>query len=273
MHLLAATVGAMPGLAVAALSIGPPCAAAPPGADPPAAAAVAFERLEDRVTVRLDGAPFTEFRFGSAPKPMLYPVLGPGGLPVTRGYPVDPRPDEQHDHPHQTSQWFAHGAVNGHDFWTGRGGAHIAIVGEPRLSAAEGTVAATLAWRAADGTTVCTERRTMRFGGIATARFVDFDITVTASDGPVLFGDTKEGTFALRLAPTLRLAGPVAGGACLNAAGQRDGACWGKRAAWVEYSGPVRGRTVGVAIFDHPGNPRHPTWWHARDYGLFAANP
>ena len=31
-------------------------------------------------------------------------------------------------------------------------------------------------------------------------------------------------------------------------------------------------KQLGIAIFDHPGNPKHPTHWHARDYGLFAAN-
>src|SRR5262249_17256350 len=55
--------------------------------------------------------------------------------------------------------------------------------------------------------------------------------------------------------------------------GVRDGDVWGKRAKWVDASGEIEGRKLGVAIFDHPGNPRHPTWWHARDYGLFAANP
>ena len=78
---------------------------------------------------------------------------------------------------------------------------------------------------------------------------------------------------ALRLVPSLRLKGDAARGQCLNDSGARDGDCWGKRAAWVTYWGPVEGKELGVALFDHPGNPRHPTWWHARDYGLFAANP
>jgi hypothetical protein len=53
----------------------------------------------------------------------------------------------------------------------------------------------------------------------------------------------------------------------------KDEEAWRKRADWCDYCGPVGGKTVGVAIFDHPDNPRHPTWWHVRDYGLFAANP
>lgn len=78
---------------------------------------------------------------------------------------------------------------------------------------------------------------------------------------------------AIRLAPTMRLKGSVGQGHIVNSEGVRDGATWGKRAAWCDYYGPVNGDVVGVAIFDHPGNPRHPTWWHVRDYGLFAANP
>jgi hypothetical protein len=78
---------------------------------------------------------------------------------------------------------------------------------------------------------------------------------------------------ALRLAETMRLKGKVGQGHIVNSEGVRDGQTWGKRANWCDYYGPVDGKTVGVAIFDHPQNPNHPTWWHVRDYGLFAANP
>jgi hypothetical protein len=101
----------------------------------------------------------------------------------------------------------------------------------------------------------------------------DFEITVHASEGDLKFGDTKEGTMAMRLAETMRLKGKVGKGHIINSEGIKDGQTWGKRADWVDYYGPVDGKTVGVAIFDHPSNPRHPTWWHVRDYGLFAANP
>jgi hypothetical protein len=105
---------------------------------------------------------------------------------------------------------------------------------------------------------------------------MDFEITFHASEGKVALGDTKEGSMAIRLAPTMRLKtkeGKVGKGHILNSEGQRDGQTWGKRAAWCDYYGPVEGKTVGVAIFDHPKNPKHPTWWHVRDYGLFTANP
>jgi hypothetical protein len=94
----------------------------------------------------------------------------------------------------------------------------------------------------------------------------------------LVLGDTKEGTMAIRLAESMRLkpnkhyeGKPT--GHIVNSEGVKDGATWGKRAAWVDYYGPINGKTYGVAIFDHPDNPRYPTWWHVRDYGLFAANP
>ena len=78
---------------------------------------------------------------------------------------------------------------------------------------------------------------------------------------------------AVRLAETMRLKGKVGHGHIVNSKGVRDEKTWGQRAEWCDYYGPVDGKTVGLAIFDHPQNPRHPTWWHVRDYGLFAANP
>jgi hypothetical protein len=102
---------------------------------------------------------------------------------------------------------------------------------------------------------------------------MDFNITIHASQGEVIMGDTKEGSMAVRLTPTMRLKGKVGQGHIVNSEGIRDGDTWGKRAAWCDYYGPVNDQIVGIAIFDHPQNPRHPTWWHVRDYGLFAANP
>jgi hypothetical protein len=102
---------------------------------------------------------------------------------------------------------------------------------------------------------------------------LDFEIELLAGDTELILGDTKEGSMAIRLAPTMRVKGEVAQGQILSSEGLRDGDTWGKRAAWVDTTGPVGGQTVGVTIFDHPDNPRHPTWWHVRTYGLFAANP
>jgi hypothetical protein len=78
---------------------------------------------------------------------------------------------------------------------------------------------------------------------------------------------------AIRLAPTMQLGGKVGKGHIINSEGVTDNDTWSTRADWVDYYGPVKGEIVGIAMFDHPDNPRHPTWWHVRDYGLFAANP
>jgi hypothetical protein len=117
--------------------------------------------------------------------------------------------------------------------------------------------------------------QTHRFYGRPEGPIMDVEVTIHASHGQVTFGDTKEGSMAIRVAPTMRVEGKVAKGHIINSEGQKDGDAWGKRAAWCDYYGPVgpNGDIVGIAMFDHPDNLRHPTWWHVRAYGLFAANP
>jgi hypothetical protein len=146
---------------------------------------------------------------------------------------------------------------------------------EVRSGKASGTIKSRNKWVAADGNVVCSDIRTLRIYAPRNdkERLLDFEIEIQALDKDVVFGDTKEGSMAIRLAETMRLKGRVGKGHIVNSEGVRDGATWGKRAAWCDYYGPVGDETVGVAIFDHPTNPRHPTWWHVRDYGLFAANP
>jgi Methane oxygenase PmoA len=101
---------------------------------------------------------------------------------------------------------------------------------------------------------------------------LDFDITIKATAGPVTFGDTKEGMFGLRVASSMDVTRKP-GGRITNAEGLTDAAAWGQPSAWVDYTGPLAGRTVGIAILNHPDSFRYPTTWHVRDYGLFAANP
>ncbi|MFM8536755.1 MAG: PmoA family protein [Planctomycetaceae bacterium] len=251
-------------------------------------AEVRFERLDDRVAVSIDGKPFTAYVFQGHPKPILFPLIGPTESGLTRQYPVvEGVAGEAKDHPHHESFWFTHGSVNGHDFWAShplaakaesRAGPRIEHGSIVRTEAgAPGVLEATARWLAGDGRVVCTDTRRLVFGGGAGVRTIDHSITIHADHGPVTFGDTKEGTFALRVHPALQPTdangSTGATGRIVNAAGDVDGAAWGKAARWVDYSGTVDGRAVGVAILDHPANLRHPTYWHAREYGLFAANP
>ncbi len=210
-------------------------------------------------------------------RPILWPVNGPSGAAVTRAYPqTEAAPGEASDHPHHQAVWYGHGAVNGHDFWHAGHGERVVDLGDMEVEGPqeEGVLSRgfLMSWQV-KGEELCQEERVMRFYGTSEERWVDFEVTLHANQTELQFGDTKEGTFAVRLAPTLRLKGPVAAGSIRNSAGDTGGKTWGKRAAWVEYSGPVGGETVYVSLHDHSSNLRHPTWWHARDYGLLAANP
>jgi hypothetical protein len=254
------------------------CADSSPGTPPKSG--VQITRLADRLRVEINGQLFTEYFYQDVPRPYCYPLIGPGDVAMTRNWPMKDPPGEEHDHPHHRSLWFAHGAINGHDFWSEQKDfgktVHEDFL-EVTSGSKEGVIRERNKWVAADGTVVCTDERTLRFynPGRANERLFDFEITLKASNGELTFGDTKEGTMAVRLAETMRLKGKgkVGKGHIVNSAGVRDGQTWGKRAEWCDYYGPVEGKTVGIAIFDHPQNPRHPTWWHVRDYGLFAANP
>ncbi|UCH36299.1 MAG: PmoA family protein [Armatimonadota bacterium] len=235
---------------------------------------VAVEPEGDAVTVTVDGDLFTSYRFADAPKPYCYPVIGPGGLPLTRNYPMKDVPGEAQDHAHHRSFWFTFGEVNGHDFWTeGEGRGRIVHREFELLESGPvvGIIRARNDWVAADGAKVCEDVRELRVYRTRNGRLLDFAVTIIPVGEPVHFGDTKEGMFAFRVASSMEV--PRGAGRIVNSEGQVNGEAWGKRAAWCDYSGPVDGRTVGIAILDHPDNFRHPTYWHVREYGLFAANP
>ncbi len=230
----------------------------------------------DKVTVEIDGALFTEYLTLSGHKPVLWPIIGPTGQPMTRAFPMDPKAKgEKRDHPHQRSLWFTHGDVNGIDFWAEFGGAKGKIIhrefGEVR-GGPDAVIDTKNDWMAPDGKRVLSDERHIRLHLDGDARVIDFDIRLIASDGEVLFGDTKEGTFGVRV-PTIMDVVNKRGGEIVNSDGLTDGQAWGKAAAWVDYHGPIEGQLVGIAILNHPSSFRFPTYWHVRDYGLFAANP
>lgn len=241
----------------------------------PSFAGVSARRDGDVVRVEIDGELFTEYHYKDAARPYFYPLVAPTGDNITRHWPMrDVNKDEQHDHPHHRSLWFTHGDANGHDFWSEGKGPTIALT---RLDVSEDGNAVVVItedeWRTADGKVVCTDKRKHTIRAGEGVRMIDFEVVIIASHGDLVLGDTKEGTMAFRVAPELRLRGNVAKGNIINSEGISGKAAWGKRAKWCDYYGPLNGKTVGIAILDHPENPRHPTWWHARDYGLCTANP
>lgn len=248
---------------------------------PSAGGGVQITRAEGRLLVQVAGKAFTEYRYENVPRPCLFPVLAPGGERLTRNWPMAEGENEEKDHPHHLSLWFGHLKVNGHDFWSVAANAgkivHDRFI-EVKSGSRVGVIATENKWVARDGTLVLRDQQTIRIYNRDRDRILDYEVTLRATEGDVTFGDDKDGLMAIRLAETMRLK-PNAhnqgkpGGHIVMSTGVRDAQTWGKRAAWCDYHGPVGGRILGVAIFDHPSNPRHPTWWHVRDYGLFAANP
>lgn len=187
---------------------------------------------------------------------------------------------EKRDHPHHRGLWFSHGDINGWDFWgneksqkgAGKGKGEIKVVKVKELKSGKksGSVSILQDWIDGSGKRLISESRTMTFyPDSAGVRSFDFDITLTAIEECV-FGDTKEGVFALRLARALE---EESTGTMTTAEGaEKEKNVWGKRSPWVDYSGTLDGEKLGVTILDHPTNPRHPSYWHSRAYGLFAAN-
>ena len=227
------------------------------------------------VRVTLDGEVFTEYHYEAADRPFFYPVTAPTGDNITRHWPMnDDNKDEQRDHRHHRSLWYTHGDVNGRDFWSeGKGPKIVQTMLDVESGKDRVVIVCGNEWRTKHGKIVCTDIRKHTIGASGDHRIIDFEITIKASHGKVVLGDTKEGSMAFRVAPTLRAKGKVATGSMLNSEGVSGKAAWGKRAKWCDYYGPLNGETVGIALMDHPDNPRHPTWWHARDYGLCGANP
>lgn len=255
-------------------------------ADP---ANVTLKQSADRVRVELNGQLFTEYVFADgASRPYSYPVLAYDGTSLTRDFPMKETPGEDRDHKHHRALMFAHSDANQIDFWNeGTAGTkfpkgntvHEKII--ESKSGKIGTLKVRNRWDAPDGRVIAHDTTTMRFHGEGDARFIDYEVTIEAlPDQPLVMGDNKDGTMAIRIAQWMTLPHKMQGkdvpgstGHIETAAGHRDADAWGKRADWCDYSGTHEGKVYGIAIFDHPQNLRHPTWWMARDYGLFAANP
>jgi hypothetical protein len=226
--------------------------------------------------ITVDGRLFTRYCHQGAPKPYCYPVMGPTGVPMTRAYPMENVEGETQDHPHHRSLWFTHGEVNGVDFWA-EGSDKGRQEHRAFLAVEEGPVSgglrAAVDWVTAEGRKVCEDEREFRVWNVPGVRLLDFTSTLRATEGPVEFGDTKEGSFGIRVASAMDVTPGHPEAHITNSAGQRDEEAWGKPAEWCDHSGPIDGLMLGISILDHPSSFRHPTYWHVRTYGLFAVNP
>ena len=259
-----------------------------------------------RVDVTIDGKPFTSYIWpGTLKKPVLYPLRTAQGTPITRGFPLDPRKGERVDHPHHVGLWLNHGDVNGLDFWNNSDASpaadapkmgtiqHRRIV-EAKSGADKGELIVETAWMTPDNKQLLKETTRFVFRGGANARTIDRITTLTALDQKVVFRDSKEGFLGMRVRRELEqpadkpevftdasgksTAVPVldntgVSGKYVSSEGKEGDAVWSTRAKWTMLGGVVSGEPITIAILDHPSNTGYPTHWHARGYGLFAANP
>ncbi len=284
-----------------------PCALALSTSMAPADGVSVVSRPADRrVDISIAGQPFTSYIYPqSLEKPVLYPIRSAAGLVVTRGYPLDPRPGERADHPHHIGHWFNYGDVNGYDFWgnSSETAANLkpktgVIVQKAIVRAAGGSQSGELSisadWVIPDGTVLLHEQTRFIFAGSAGTRTIDRTTTWTAADKAITFNDTKEGAFGIRVARSLD--SPVqqrdafvgadgkrgqpkpddnvgVTGRYIGSDGKTGDEVWGTTGPWMGLTGDVDGKPVTIAIFNHPSSTNYPTYWHARGYGLFAANP
>ncbi len=263
---------------------------------------------ERRVDVQIGGAPFTSYIWPERlAKPVLFPIRTAGGTLVTRGFPLEPRAGERVDHPHQVGLWLNYGDVNGVDFWNNSealspeeaakmGTIHHRGISSATSGADEGILEVEADWVMPDGSTVLKDTTRYVFRGTEDTRTIDrmATLAVPAGGGRVLFADNKEGALGIRVTRALEepstkpevftdasgkpttvaaMNNEGVNGVYASSEGLTGSAVWGTRARWVALSGRVDDEDVVLLVLDHPGNPGYPTYWHARGYGLFAANP
>jgi hypothetical protein len=238
---------------------------------------VLSEEAPGELNVSIEGELFTRYHFGpEVVRPYLYPVLASGGRGITRNWPMVPDvPGETHDHPHHKGLYTAHGEVNGTNNWAETPG-HSTMIHRGFARLYSGPVAGgftqELDWADPAGSRVLTEtRRALFYSTPPQARLFDWEVTLHASEGEVVLGDTKEGgLISVRVATSMDAGGK---GRIENGyGGRQETETWGKRAPWCDYSGPLEGAWSGICMMDHVDNPRHPTYWHVRNYGLMTAN-
>jgi hypothetical protein len=262
----------------------------------PLPAQVKIAQSPDRISVEIDGKPFTSLWIGSeVAKPYLWPLRAPSGLIVTRQFPLEESPGDSKDHPHHRGLAFGHADLNGYNYWANepfnpgkKGKIVLRKVVRAEGGTKKGVIEAVFEWLDPDGKPLINDTRTITFYSNPTPRIIDYEIVAKAIE-TVKFGDTHEGSFGVRVAAWLeepapkyvpkasdnqqRPTEPKRTGLISDSEGRTaEAQVRGKRANWADYSGEFQGEKAGIAILDHPSNPRHPTYWHTRGYGMFAAN-
>ncbi|GGW46564.1 hypothetical protein GCM10007383_33500 [Arenibacter certesii] len=261
---------------------------------------------EKKVSVMIDGKLFTAYRYPkNIKKPILYPLITPAGSKVTRKYPLEPSVGERVDHPHQVGVWFNYGNVNGLDFWNNSDSIKVekrnlygTIIHKNILEMEDGDdqglLKVAMDWISPKGEVLLTENTTFIFRRTEAEYSIDRITNLGAPNGEVLFKDNKEGVLGIRVARELEhpsdkpdiftdtnglpTAVPVlnndgVNGKYFNSEGIEGNDCWGKRSNWVNLTSTIGDEKISLVIMDHKNNPGYPTYWHARGYGLFAANP
>lgn len=252
--------------------------------------AVTIKTSDDAISFLVGDEVVAKYNKGAAvAKPFFWPFAGPGGVAITRGWPMTEKaPNGTNDHVHQKSAWFCHGdiipdgievkdkikGVSGFDFWSENKAAGKIVctkVGEPKSDKNHASIATHNEWKTPEGTKILDEDRTIHLYDFGTTRLWVFDIDIHASAAGLTFGDTKEGSFGVRVNDVIRE--QKGNGKLENAEGKVGEAdVWGQKSAWCDYSGTIDGKKAGIAIFDDPKN-KYPAYWHSRGYGLMAANP
>ncbi len=260
---------------------------------------------EQKIDVMIDGKFFTAYLYkNNIDKPVLFPLQTASGITVTRGFPLNPRPNERTDHPHHIGMWFNYGDVNGLDFWNNSDA--IKDADKPKYGSIrhqktiktengqrQGTLVVSSNWIDNKGNVLVKEEVTFNFSGDANSRSITRVSTLTAQLTKVTFKDNKEGMLGIRVSRELEIPSEKAEiftdakgvptkvavlnnegvtGTFLTSEGKTGNEVWGTRGKWCMMYGKKNGEPVSIAIVDHPGNPGYPTYWHARGYGLFAAN-
>lgn len=260
---------------------------------------------EKKVDVMVDGKLFTSYIYpDNVMKPVLWPVISPEGNMLTRSYPMINKEGDRTDHPHHVGIWLNYGDVNGLDFWNnseaipaskkdGYGSIFHQSIEKAKSGKGKALLVTKSLWKAPDNTSMLEEKTSFDFKAGKDIRIIDRTTELTALIDEVKFTDNKEGMFAIRVARELELPSDkpttlmdshgvetkvskmdntYVKGDYKSSEGITGKEVWGTRGRWMELASEVKGEQVSLIIIDHPENPGYPTYWHARDYGLFAAN-